>query len=594
MKKRVLLLLALSISCGVKPAFPQNPHKKPFGRNIHFNFTLSSKKTKAQGIIGYNVPDSEVYRAFDYAKSSMYSWSFDVAPNTPIMLGVKLGLDITGYNSAQVIPYSKSYSNYRITDSSDAIVIALGITKDNVNDYRYRVVENDSVELVHWSVPQLQQYYGAKQPYGFIGKFNDSGKRLLVEIMNVKKKSIEDGVVFDWRVNFKPVVTNIAVYTQADPGSNLFSLFRNFFDHEPAKETTGCSHCTPDNFFDPRLYRAIKPNSKVSVYNNNTIALFLGEHARIPYEAYLVSTDGKNSNYYVGNSLRDNECYIDMSGYRPGKYQIVIGEESILGYNDTAHVLRIPVTLLPPPPTEIKALLIQTLSYLAMALLGVALLFWFYRRRHNRKLARYAQARQTLNLRLRSIRAQLNPHFMFNALTSIQNLMNKKDTEGANHYLSRFAALTRKVLNTTDQELISLEDEIKILDDYLQMEQLRFNFKYQLKVDESINAANTEVPAMLLQPFVENAVKHGVANIREKGIIQVLIGQNGKSLVLSIIDNGPGFQQNNNGEGAFGLKLSEERIKLLNEVYTGQPAKLDIDTNASGTAVTITLINWIS
>ena len=115
-----------------------------------------------------------------------------------------------------------------------------------------------------------------------------------------------------------------------------------------------------------------------------------------------------------------------------------------------------------------------------------------------RKLKQSIQENETVTLKLMAIRSQLNPHFMFNALTSIQGLMNRNDIPAANHYLSLFANLTRKVLNTSDQDLISLEDELKIQEDYLQMEQLRFGFQYNVKVGEDINIANTEIPAMLL------------------------------------------------------------------------------------------------
>ena len=167
--------------------------------------------------------------------------------------------------------------------------------------------------------------------------------------------------------------------------------------------------------------------------------------------------------------------------------------------------------------------------------------------------------------------------------------------DGANHYLSRFADLTRKVLNTGEHDLISLDDEINILDDYLQMEQLRFNFKYDIKVDANINSSNTEVPAMLLQPFVENAVKHGVANLRENGLVNIQVSNEGNNLVFIISDNGPGFKQNT-GEvvnDSFGLKLTEERIELLNQVYKDQPVILNIQTAGTGTIITITLTNWI-
>ena len=184
---------------------------------------------------------------------------------------------------------------------------------------------------------------------------------------------------------------------------------------------------------------------------------------------------------------------------------------------------------------------------------------------------------------------------MFNALGSIQNLMNKNDVAGANHYLAKFADLTRKVLHSGNQEMISLEDELRILEDYLQMEQLRFGFEYRIRADKTINAANTEIPAMLLQPFVENAVKHGIAALKEGGMIEIDIGRQNKDLFLSVSDNGKGFdgsRSDHTTEG-FGLKLSEERVELLNKMYKAQPTRLEITSNTSGATITIKLENWI-
>ena len=124
------------------------------------------------------------------------------------------------------------------------------------------------------------------------------------------------------------------------------------------------------------------------------------------------------------------------------------------------------------------------------------------------------------------------------------------------------------------------------------MEQLRFGFQYDVKVSEDINIANTEIPAMLLQPFVENAVKHGVA-LQQNGNIQVQVNKRGNNLVLSLTDNGKGFDKRSvpQQKGSLGLKLSEERIALLNQVYPDQPAILNIDSKQTGTTITITLTN---
>ncbi len=212
--------------------------------------------------------------------------------------------------------------------------------------------------------------------------------------------------------------------------------------------------------------------------------------------------------------------------------------------------------------------------------------YWVYSWRRLKAEQRQKVAAQ---LRLKSLRAQLNPHFMFNALSSVQNLMNKNDLLEANRYLSRFAGLTRAVLNATEQEMISLQEDLVITEDYLLMEQLRFGFRYELNVTGDFNVATTEVPAMLLQPFIENAVKHGVAGMREQGRIGVNVTIEKDNLILSVSDNGPGFDTSvARKDGSFGLKLSAERIAALNQVYKN--SVLNISSVPGFTEVKI----WIS
>ena len=127
--------------------------------------------------------------------------------------------------------------------------------------------------------------------------------------------------------------------------------------------------------------------------------------------------------------------------------------------------------------------------------------------------------KEIAKLQLNSIRSQLNPHFLFNALSGIQNLINKNEIDNANKYLSKFARLTRNVLD--DKELISLAQEKALLDDYLQMEQLRFGFNYEINAVENLDLNNIEIPSMLLQPFVENAIKHGIASKNNEGSVEI-------------------------------------------------------------------------
>ena len=179
---------------------------------------------------------------------------------------------------------------------------------------------------------------------------------------------------------------------------------------------------------------------------------------------------------------------------------------------------------------------------------------------------------------------------MFNALSGIQNLMNKNEPDQVNRYLTKFARLTRSVLNNND--LISLTEEKALLDDYLQMEQLRFGFKYSIEFDSQLDLANTEIPAMLLQPIAENAVKHGIAELGENGIINIKMTQRDKDLIIFITDNGKGFDMSQAGNG-LGLTLTKNRIALLNTIHKGSAIALDIKSEPLNTTVTVTLFQWL-
>lgn len=455
----------------------------------------------------------------------------------------------------------------------------MGINKDNVNDFRYRVVENDSTELVPWSrIPGLEQKYGAKQAYGFIGKFRQPGKQLMVEVRNIQHYSIRDAVIFDWRTDFKPQLKQIGLFAHINGRTQYINVKDHGFSDGIDPKTN-----VPLNF---------KFRNKVV----EDIQLFFGDHFGVPYSITVKSEmDGASGPFKnaVERDCLDNSYMLPRRQfYYPGKYEIIVNRSDNFGPLSEKEVLRIPFVVLPEPflstPPRIETVITWSVFILTMA----GLIFMSFYQRSKQKLRRAAQEKQMAGLQLKSIRSQLNPHFMFNALSSIQNLINKNHIEEANFYLSKFAGLTRQVLDNSNEEMTSLEDEVQLLNDYLQMEQLRFSFNYELSIEERLNPANIEIPAMLLQPFIENAVKHGISGLKERGQLSLKIRSAGKDLTLTIADNGRGFDKSIAHNG-YGLKLSEERIALLNQLYKEQALSLQIETGNTGTLVTIRLSNWI-
>lgn len=201
---------------------------------------------------------------------------------------------------------------------------------------------------------------------------------------------------------------------------------------------------------------------------------------------------------------------------------------------------------------------------------------------------------------LTALKSQMNPHFMFNALNSIQDLMLHKDTKGSNLYISKFSNLMRKVLNASDQASITLQEEIDILSLYLDLEKLRFgeDFTFELILDEAIDPYALTLPSMILQPFVENAIKHGL--LHKKGEKKLSIHFMLKEqLICEITDNGIGrkhaeeIKSRQNRNASFATSATEKRIELLNSYdqvnYKFEIIDLMENDQAIGTKVRISL-----
>lgn len=189
------------------------------------------------------------------------------------------------------------------------------------------------------------------------------------------------------------------------------------------------------------------------------------------------------------------------------------------------------------------------------------------RRSEQKRYIALEQKKHLAELELEAIKAQINPHFIYNCLNSIQYLNYKADYEQAQLYLGMFSRLTRMTLNYSQKIFIPVSEEVVYLSAYLQMEQLSFKDKlqYSIDVDHRLDQ-NTPIPAMLLQPYVENALKHGVASLPLGGTITISFRAENENLEIVIRDNGPGFS-NHQSADALGLRLSATRAQTYNELF---------------------------
>jgi two-component sensor histidine kinase len=182
------------------------------------------------------------------------------------------------------------------------------------------------------------------------------------------------------------------------------------------------------------------------------------------------------------------------------------------------------------------------------------------------------------DLEIKAIRSQMNPHFIFNALNSIQSLINNYQYKEANVYLEKFSLLMRRVLNNSEKRLVTLSDEIDAIVLYWELEQLRFNFLFEIKVSPEVNTQLLEIPGMIIQPLVENSILHGLAQKGDAGYLFIHITCDQRYLKIIIKDNGTGLKENTaDGNKSFGLKLVRERLILLNA--GGGVGELHLNTN---------------
>lgn len=223
---------------------------------------------------------------------------------------------------------------------------------------------------------------------------------------------------------------------------------------------------------------------------------------------------------------------------------------------------------------------------IVFVLLLVALLLYFLFKNIRRKRLQAEQVNK-----MKALSAQLNPHFVFNALGSIQGLLNNGQIENANHYLSGFGKLLRNTLTSTERNTITLQEEMSNIEHYIKLEQLRKDFNYIVEVQDIINLLEIEMLPLLFQPVIENAIKHG-----PKGDVafemKLKINRDNDNMEISIEDNGRGFDIHAPKTGQ-GIKLTKARIDLFNLTAKHKKIIQKISSNEKGTIFYLTFINWL-
>lgn len=233
----------------------------------------------------------------------------------------------------------------------------------------------------------------------------------------------------------------------------------------------------------------------------------------------------------------------------------------------------------------------QFYTGLTILLLASTIFLLSFQRQQNRRL----------KAEMAALRAQMDPHFISNSLNAIENLVNRGENQEASKYLIHFSRLSRQILSESRTSVISLEQELKTLKHFLELEKLRFRDKltYQINLYQEIDAQQVQVPGMILQPYVENAILHGIKPKTEGGTVKVDVQLEGNTLVYIVEDNGIGRQHSQTlkktsslPHQSVGMKITEARIRNMGRIK-GPPVKIidlvDDAGQASGTKVIIRL-----
>jgi len=334
--------------------------------------------------------------------------------------------------------------------------------------------------------------------------------------------------------------------------NKIIAIDTNFCTHKPQKILLS------DLQIDGKIEPLCQIEEKSLSYGNKQIS-FTFKAIKYPTSKNI------RYRYKVGTSGWVQGNKISLQSLRPGRYQITME-----GYDqENSTTISKVLDFIINPPVWMSFWFIFTVIFVIT--LSVYLIFrWriFRLKKQHDEKTRLVQ--ENSELRLRSLQLQMNPHFIFNALVSVQRFIVSKSVDEALMYISILSDVIRTNLENALEEYIFLSSELEFINKYVEIEKLRFKEKLKVEIVNNLKSADLLIPPMLIQPVIENAIKHGIRNRNEGGLIKVSFTEEDKKIKVTIVDNGVGraFTKNlakkdSNGKG---LKIIEKRLTLLNEM----------------------------
>jgi ligand-binding sensor domain-containing protein/anti-sigma regulatory factor (Ser/Thr protein kinase) len=339
--------------------------------------------------------------------------------------------------------------------------------------------------------------------------------------------------------------------------------------------------------------------TRVSIQGNDTLVL---KDYTLPYDKNNISiyfSGADLTGYYplfeyrVNNAdwLKTDKNNIELS-LAPGRHEIQIRG---LKRDGTASLQSETISVYVKTPFW-KNGIFWTVIVLALFIISFIILENRNKQKRKAEVEKVITEKKLTELEMQALKAQINPHFVFNCLNSIKGFIFDKDFKQADKYLDKFSDLMRSTIDNSDATIISLQNEINYLDNYLQLEKLRFEekFDYKIAVSDDVDKEKCFVPAMLLQPYVENAIRHGMRFLEnKKGQININVFAQDNFLVCEIDDNGIGREKAADLKSKMhieyqskGMNISKRRAELYN-IHQEVTDKRDEHGQATGTTVTV-------
>jgi ligand-binding sensor domain-containing protein len=387
---------------------------------------------------------------------------------------------------------------------------------------------------------------------------------------------------------------------KGEKGKMYICTFQGFYEFEPALLSKKKSNLVPVIITNVKHANDVVPDfnvtRQVSIdYHSNSVSI---EFAALNYAGthknrYRYMLEGINKEWTESNSR-----VVNYAGLPSGSYTFRV---QLIGNDDETHEGRLEIKVSTPFYKQ---------TWFRMATIALALwlgyLIFIFRLRTVRKEERIKREfnQKLAEVELKALKAQMSPHFIFNSLNSINRYIVKSEPEKASLYLTKFSKLIRLILDNSDNKIISLDQELTGLKLYIELEALRFNdkFTYTLNVSKDLNPHSIGVPPMIIQPFIENAIWHGLLHKETTGQLAVSIERYGHGLQCIIEDNGIGREKAGelksksvNKEKSYGMKITTDRLSMLNgESRISNVEIIDLKDaagNPSGTKVIVKIMS---